>query len=522
MANHKLTARVNVKKQSSWHSKHLTFTQRIERMIDVWNPKGKPSAEGLKATTKAFQSIIRDAARKGKRVRALGSGWSSSRVAACQDWIVNTKPLNWIFPLSERSISDAYAGDPKHLLMAQCGVAVLELNNYLATQGQSLKASGASNGQTIAGALSTGTHGSAFKVGAIPNYVVGLHLIVGGSRHVWLERASYPVANDAFAAKLGAELIRDDRLFNAALVSFGSFGIIHLVMIETEPLFLLDAHRLSIPFDDRLKQAVSSLDFSNLPLPGNSDDLYHIECIFNPYDLDGGARATVMYKRPYTDDYEPPGPNADGFRPGDDAPGFIGLLSDAVPSLIPTLVNGLIDQIYAPHPPKTGTLGEIFYNSTIRGKSAAASLGVPQNMAAKALETALAAHKAHGPFMATVALRFVKGSKGLLAFTRFDQTCVVDIDGVLSDRTRRFFDRVPEAFAEADIPFTMHWGKLNAYLNPERVRRSYEATVDLWLASRHALLDAPSRAVFTNAFLERCGLDGEPLVWPEPTDRVIA
>ena len=35
----------------------------------------------------------------------------------------------------------------------------------------------------------------------------------------------------AFAESIGAESIKDDTLFNAALVGFGSFGIIHGVMI---------------------------------------------------------------------------------------------------------------------------------------------------------------------------------------------------------------------------------------------------------------------------------------------------
>jgi FAD/FMN-containing dehydrogenase len=47
----------------------------------------------------------------------------------------------------------------------------------------SLIASGASNGQTIAGAMSTGTHGSANAVGGIPDYVLALHIVgEGGDR----------------------------------------------------------------------------------------------------------------------------------------------------------------------------------------------------------------------------------------------------------------------------------------------------------------------------------------------------
>jgi len=230
-----LEARVKVKERRRWQNKHQTFTQPLERLYDVWNPQGRPSVAGLKATVAALQQLIADAIGAGKRLRALGSGWSFSRVAATEDWLLNTKPLNWVFPLSDRSVAENYAGAPDDLLFAQCGVAILELNNYLVGKGKSLKTSGASNGQTIAGALSTGTHGSALDVGGIPNYVVGLHLIVGPDRHVWLERESYPVVTDAFADRLDTELIRDDTLFNAALVSFGSFGIIPRSLPSTLP-----------------------------------------------------------------------------------------------------------------------------------------------------------------------------------------------------------------------------------------------------------------------------------------------
>ena len=54
------------------------------------------------------------------------------------------------------------------------------------------------------------------------DYVCGIHLIPDARRSVWLERASCPVTTAAFAAALGAELRRDDGLFEAALVSFGA------------------------------------------------------------------------------------------------------------------------------------------------------------------------------------------------------------------------------------------------------------------------------------------------------------
>lgn len=511
-----LRARLVMSDQRRWRNKHLTFTQPIQRLIDIWNPEGRPSVEGLKATVASLQLLIGDAAQQGVRLRALGSGWSFSRVAATDGWLLNTKPLNWVFPLSDRSLASAYSGEPEALVFAQCGVSVLELNRYLQQRGRSLKASGASNGQTIAGALSTGTHGSAFDVGAVQEQVVGLHLVVGSDRHVWLERASYPVVTDAFAEKLGAEIIRDEDLFNAALVSFGSFGIIHGVLVETEPLFLLEAYRKRLPFDARLKQTITTLAFEGLDLPHGDERPYHFELVFNPYDLDEGVRTTVMYKRPYRPGYPAPTRGLGGFHPGDDAASFLGELTDSVPGSIPILMNQLLDQQYKPYDKRQGTLGEMFGNTAIRGKAAGSALGVPLDRALDTLEIMLDVHQANGPFGVVVALRFVAGSDGLLAFTKFAPTCIVDLDGVLSDRTQRYYELAWAACEAQGIPFTLHWGKSNEYLNVDRLRAVYGPAVDGWLEARHRLLDAPARAVFTNDFLERCGLAGALPSGPPP------
>ncbi len=114
------------------------------------------------------------------------------------------------------------------------------MNNWLKKNKRSLKTSGASNGQTIVGCFSTGTHGSAIDTGSVPDFIVGMHIITGPGKHIWLERESYPVVSDAFIQKFKTKLVADDELFNAALVSFGSFGFIHGVMIETEDIYLLE------------------------------------------------------------------------------------------------------------------------------------------------------------------------------------------------------------------------------------------------------------------------------------------
>ena len=201
-----LKARVIPQAYPHWVNAHETFKQQFDRFYDIGNPPEAAQGtriEKLRATISALQRLVREAVRDNVQLRALGSGWSFSKVAATDGIMLNTTYLNWILPISRASVDPAYPGDRTRLRFAQCGTSIFELNRHLAKKGLSLKTSGASNGQTIAGALSTGTHGSAFDFGAIQDFIVGLHLIVGPSSHVWLQRASYPVVRKAFAQKLG-------------------------------------------------------------------------------------------------------------------------------------------------------------------------------------------------------------------------------------------------------------------------------------------------------------------------------
>ena len=104
--------------------------------------------------------------------------------------------------------------------------------------------------------------------------------------------------------------------------------------------------------------------------------------------------------------------------------------------------------------------------------------------------------------------RFVKGTHALLGFTRFDTTAVMEMDAVNTAQTRAYFERVWDALDAAGVPFTLHWGKYNTFLTPERVRNRYgDATVDQWLASRKTLLPDPQvRRIFNNDFMSRVGL----------------
>ena len=51
---------------------------------------------------------------------------------------------------------------------------------------------GGAGGQTVFGALTTGTHGGDFRQRPISDAVVALHLVTDGGDHFWIEPSSSP------------------------------------------------------------------------------------------------------------------------------------------------------------------------------------------------------------------------------------------------------------------------------------------------------------------------------------------
>ena len=493
--------------QTEWQNKHEIFTEKIKDLYIAGNEPALDALESYNDVTRGFQKLIAEAIKNKTPLRFLGAGWSWTKIATAKNGVmVDTKQLNTTMNMSAQSVVPGYAGDIKKLLFAQCGNGVWELSKELRPKGLSLKTSGASNGQTIVGAMSTGAHGSTLDVGAVQDYVVGMHLIVGPNRHIWLERKSAPVVADSFIQKLETVLVQDDDLFNAALVSFGSFGIIHAVMVETEDLFLLETYLRRMPYDSALKNMMQTLDFSNSKLPYGNERPFHFSVSLNPYDLQNGAYIYSIYKRPYRDDYDRPVANDAGIGPGDDAPCFIGKLTGSIPALVPTLVNKLLGPALKPFEKQFGTLGEIFNNTSLHGKLLSAAIGIPLNQVNKVTDILFEINKTNGPFAGLFAYRFIKRSNATFAFTHFDFTCILELDGAFSNATKNFYKAVWKRLDEEQIPYTFHWGKMNE-LNFERITRMYGKNADAWMAARNKLLDADSRKVFTNPILKQWGLD---------------
>lgn len=151
------------------------------------------------------------AAAAGRKVRVAGSGHSFSPAAKTEGTMLRVEAL--------RGIEDADPGSG--LVRVGAGTVLAELNEELAARGLAMENLGDIDRQTIAGAISTGTHGTGARLRNISAQVEGLELVLADGSVRRLSAATHP------------ELLR------AARVGVGALGAISAVTLRCVPAFTL-------------------------------------------------------------------------------------------------------------------------------------------------------------------------------------------------------------------------------------------------------------------------------------------
>jgi L-gulonolactone oxidase len=164
----------------------------------------------------------------GGRVKVAGSGHSFTDIA-CTDGTM----------ISLDGYEDVVAVDrAARTVTVKAGITVLALAERLAELGLAMSSLGDIGYQTIAGAISTGTHGTGLRYGNMSSQVASLRLVTGTGEVI------------------SCSLDRDPDLFRAAQVGLGALGALSTVTIRCEDAFTL--HAVEEPM--RLDHVVSSMD----------------------------------------------------------------------------------------------------------------------------------------------------------------------------------------------------------------------------------------------------------------------
>jgi FAD binding domain len=189
-------------------------------------------------------AIVRDAEAAGRRVHAVGSGWSFSDCAVTDDYLIDTTGLNRELQTVQRALRRSVKEPMYHV---EAGMTIRELYGSLDRRGLALKTMGGASGQTVAGAISTGTHGGDKRRPPLADTLRALHLVARRGTQYWIEPSSGITNPDLLKARVAKNvprrnIIYDDATFNACLVSVGCMGVIYAVVLSARsPYDLLES-----------------------------------------------------------------------------------------------------------------------------------------------------------------------------------------------------------------------------------------------------------------------------------------
>lgn len=185
------------------------------------NQRTDPSRVVQARTVADVVAAVQAAERDGLRVKALGSGHSFTAIAVPED-VALTAPGD---PAQVRV--DAATG----LVTVPGGLTLHALNALLWERGLALPNLGDIDAQTVAGAISTGTHGTGAGFQGIAAQVRALEIVLADGSVLACSPTEHP------------------EVFSAARVGLGALGVLVSVTLQAVQAFRLHASEAGMPLD---------------------------------------------------------------------------------------------------------------------------------------------------------------------------------------------------------------------------------------------------------------------------------
>jgi FAD-linked oxidoreductase len=168
--------------------------------------------------------IVRQAADRGERVKVPGSGHSFTPAAVTDGRLVRIEALKGIYSVDRE----------KRQVRVGAGTTLNELNRILAAEGLAMANLGDIAYQTVAGAISTSTHGTGMHLTGLAAQVVGMRIIDGHGNLIECSSSHNP------------------EILDVARVSVGALGAITECTIQVVDAFRLEATEVPMKLDDVL------------------------------------------------------------------------------------------------------------------------------------------------------------------------------------------------------------------------------------------------------------------------------
>ncbi len=188
------------------------------------NQKASPLSIDTPRDVGELAALVASAADLGQKVKAVGSGHSFTSAAATNGRMVRLENLRGILHI-DRASSQVTVG---------AGTRLSDLNTLLHSEGLALANLGDIAYQTVAGAISTSTHGTGKALTGLAGQVVAMKLINGQGQIIECSKSV------------------NSQIFDVARVSVGALGIITEYTLQAVPSFRLRALEQPMRLDDVL------------------------------------------------------------------------------------------------------------------------------------------------------------------------------------------------------------------------------------------------------------------------------
>lgn len=198
----------------------------------------KPQAIFQPRNQAEVAELIKQARLHDKTIMTVGSGHSPSDLTMTSQWLCNLDKMDQVLKLEE-FYGATKNGDGKEVkfvdLTVEAGCRVYQLNEYAKKNKLAIQNLGSISEQSIAGLISTGTHGSSKYHGLVCEQLVSITIMNSEGKAIKCSTTNNP------------------ELFRAALLSLGKIGIIVEVTLRTIPRYTIKSKQEVINFQTLIR-----------------------------------------------------------------------------------------------------------------------------------------------------------------------------------------------------------------------------------------------------------------------------